>query len=48
LGRGWRDGRYFQLSRFANIENLHVYASIMPPQGPFQPIYTVLLFSEFC
>ncbi len=39
---GWRDGRYFLLSRFAKIGNLHVYASVMPPHSLFQPIYTVL------
>jgi hypothetical protein len=42
-GRGWRDGRYFYLSRFAKIGNFHVYMSVLPLQGLFQPIYTVLL-----
>ena len=33
----------FILSKFAKIGNFHVYASVLPPQSLFQPIYTVLL-----
>jgi hypothetical protein len=41
--RGWRDGRYFYPSRFAKTGNLHVCESVLPPQGLFQPVHTVLL-----
>jgi hypothetical protein len=39
-GSGWRDGRYFYLRRFAKIGT---FSSVLPPQGLFQPIYTILL-----
>jgi hypothetical protein len=37
-----------KLSRFAKIGNLHVYyASVLPQQGLFQPIYTVLHVEDY-
>ena len=35
-------GRYILLSRIAKISRFHVYTSVMPFQGLFQQIYTVL------
>jgi hypothetical protein len=34
-GRGWCDGRYYYLSRFAKIGNFHVRTSVLPPQCLF-------------
>jgi hypothetical protein len=41
-GSSWDDGHYFYLSRFAKIGTFHVCASVLLPQGFFQPIYTIL------
>ena len=35
-------GRYISLSRIAKIWRFHVYTSVLPFQGLFQQIYTVL------
>jgi hypothetical protein len=42
-GRGCHDGHYFYLSRFDRIGNFHVDMFVLPLQGLFQPIYTILL-----
>jgi hypothetical protein len=40
-GSGWRDGRYFYQ---VGSPRFGLFSSVLPPQGLFQPIYTVLLW----
>jgi hypothetical protein len=39
---GWRDGRFFKLSRFAKIGNFDMNSSFLPLHSLFHPIYTIL------
>ena len=41
-------GVIMTLFLFANIRDFHVYESVLPPQGLFHPIYTVLLAGLVC